>query len=86
MYGRGAYFADTPVKSHDYTQPNANGCRHMFIVCVALGNQEHLTAATNEKLGPSKGFHSILGTAGKVNEYIIDRWGQAKPVLLITYK
>lgn len=85
-YGRGVYFADTPVKSHDYTSPNAQGCRYMFVVMVALGVQEHLTAAANNKLGPKPGCHSILGTAGKVREYIIERWGQAKPILLITYK
>ena len=36
----------------------------MFIVKVALGKQEPLIAAANNKLGPGKGFHSILGTAG----------------------
>lgn len=85
MYGRGAYFADLARKSHDYTAPNGEGQRHMFIVRVALGKQEHLTQANSKKLGPSPGFHSILGTAGKVNEYIIERWDQAKPLLLITY-
>lgn len=58
----------------------------MFLVMVALGRQEHLTAAANNKLGPKPGYHSILGTAGKVHEYIVDRWGQAKPIMLITYK
>ena len=86
MYGRGAYFADIPTKSHDYAPPNAVGCRFMFVVKVALGKQEHLTAANNAKLGPDPGYHSLLGTAGKVSEYIIERWGQAKPMLLITYK
>jgi hypothetical protein len=57
----------------------------MFIVRVALGKQEVLNVASNNKLGPSKGYHSILGIAGNHTEYIIERWGQAKPIYLITY-
>jgi hypothetical protein len=57
----------------------------MFIVQVALGKQEVLNVAENNKLGPSKGYHSILGRAGGHTEYIIERWGQAKPIYLITY-
>lgn len=82
-YGRGAYFAEDPCKSHDYTgAPN----RKMFIANVALGKQEHLTKADNNKTGPNIGFHSILGTAGSAKEYIIDRMGQAKLLYLITYQ
>lgn len=62
MYGRGAYFAEDPLKSHAYT---GNGPTHyMFIVNVALGKQEELKAANNAKTGPGKGYHSIFGTAG----------------------
>jgi hypothetical protein len=64
-YGRGVYLADDPAKSHDYTSPDANKCRYMFIARVALGTQEVLQQAQNNKMGPSKGFHSILGQAGK---------------------
>jgi DNA polymerase II small subunit/DNA polymerase delta subunit B len=66
-YGRGAYFADVPEKSDDYTERNDDGVKQMFIVKVALGTQEVLTSAANNKLGPSKGYHSILGQAGKHN-------------------
>lgn len=62
MYGKGAYFADVPSKSHDYTGDGP--LRYMFLVNIALGKQEVLTAADNKKLGPGKGYHSILGTAG----------------------
>ena len=58
----------------------------MFLVNVALGKQEVLNAAANDKSGPMAGYHSILGQAGAHNEYIVDRWGQAKPLFLITYK
>lgn len=83
MYGRGAYFAEDPAKSHDYTgAPN----RKMFIVNVALGKQENLTAPNNAKTGPGVGYHSIYGTGGSAKEYIIDRLGQAKLLYLITYQ
>lgn len=38
MYGKGFYFADTPVKSHGYTAPDENNVRSMFMVNVLLGN------------------------------------------------
>jgi hypothetical protein len=57
----------------------------MFIARVALGKQETLDVQTNDKLGPSIGYHSIFGQDRGHNEYIIERWGQAKPVYLITY-
>jgi hypothetical protein len=66
-YGRGVYLADDPVKSHEYTSADAKQCRYIFIVRVALGTQEILRQAENNKMGPSKGFHSILGQAGKHN-------------------
>jgi len=83
MYGKGAYFADDPSKSDNYTNPPL---RYMFIVNVALGKQEVLTKSDNSRSGPKAGYHSILGQAGKHNEYIVDRWGQAKPMFLITYQ
>ncbi len=43
----------------------------MFVVEVALGNQEVLKQAENNKLGPKPGFHSILGQAGNHTEYIL---------------
>jgi hypothetical protein len=58
----------------------------MFIVRVALGKQEELRTEGKNKLGPAKGFHSIVGLARPNKEYIIERWGQAKPVYLITYR
>lgn len=84
MYGRGAYFAEDPVKSNEYTGSGPD--RHMFIVNVALGNQQRMQSTDNNKTGPKKGCHSILGVAGSAVEYIIDRWGQAKPLWLIVYQ
>lgn len=39
----------------------------MFIVNVALGKQEEEKIGNAKKLGPSKGFHSVLGT-GRPNK------------------
>jgi len=58
----------------------------MFLVNVALGKQEVMNATDRTRLGPAKGYHSILGKHATQLEYIIDRWGQAKPLYLITYK
>jgi len=38
-WGFGAYFADNPIKSHNYTKPDKNNIRHMFICKVILGKQ-----------------------------------------------
>lgn len=69
-YGRGVYFADDPAKSHTYTKVNPNGERFMFIVRVALGQQEVLSATNVNRTGPNKGFHSIFGRTD-ANEYIV---------------
>ena len=85
VYGRGAYFADDPEKSHAYT--GTGPTRYMFICNVALGKQEELKNSANNKTGPTRGFHSIYGnSANSPKEYIIDRWGQAKPLYLIVYQ
>ena len=83
-YGRGAYFAEDPMKSHGYT--GSGPLRYMFVVNVALGKQEELKQAANNKTGPKHGYHSIYGIAGSAKEYVIDRFGQAKPLFLIVYK
>jgi hypothetical protein len=59
------------MRSHEFTSPDSEGNRYMFIVKVALGNQEVINLECKEKLGPSKGFHSIYGTGRSYKEYII---------------
>lgn len=59
----------------------------MLILDVALGNKEVMTESNTQKQGPAKGFHSIYVTARAPNmEYIVDRWGQARPVAIIKYR
>lgn len=76
-----------PGKSHQYTSPCPSFGNHhcMFICKVLLGKQEILNASNQKKIGPSIGYHSLWGKAGKHNEYIIERFGQAKPLYLIQY-
>jgi hypothetical protein len=85
--GHGAYFADNPLKSHDYTapDPNNNNARIMFYNKVLLGNPSILTAANNALVSAPKGFHSTIGKHSPRTEYIIYRYGQALPYLKITY-
>jgi hypothetical protein len=85
--GHGAYFADNPLKSHDFTAPDpTTKTRVMFYNKVALGNPHELTEADNSLVSAPKGFHSIIAKHSPRTEYIIYRYGQALPYLKITYK
>jgi hypothetical protein len=86
--GHGAYFADNPLKSHDYTaaNPDNNNTRVMFYNKVLLGNPSILTAANNSLVSAPIGFHSVIGKHSPRTEYIIYRYGQALPYLKIIYR
>ena len=87
-FGHGAYFADDPRKSNDYTGPSGTECV-IFLCKVLLGKVEKLSTTKRDAVSPSQGFHSINGTNGSANafqEYIVYRYGQAKPYWKITYK
>ncbi len=84
--GRGAYFADNPQKSHNYTSPeSSNKPRVMYYTKVLLGIPWILTAANNSLISAPIGFHSVIGKHSPLTEYIIYRYGQALPYLKITY-
>jgi len=83
-WGPGAYFADTVLKSHGFTDTNST-TKEILVCKVLLGKQHTMTAADTSMRHPPKGHHSILGTAFKFNEYIIYRYGQAIPVFRVTY-
>ncbi len=87
MYGSGAYFADDPKKSHSYTQPNPNknNERIMFICNVILGKEQILNKASNNRHAPDIGFDSVIGKAGSATEYIVYKYGQAKPLFRVHY-
>ena len=84
--GAGAYFADNPSKSHNYTQPGGpNQGRVMFYNKVILGIISQQSAANAKFTSAPKGFHSVKGTAFTHLEYIVYRYGQALPYIKITY-
>jgi len=85
--GHGAYFADNPLKSHDFTAPDpTNNTRVMYYNKVLIGKPHELTAANNDLMSAPKGFHSVIGRHSPRTEYVVYRYGQALPFLKIIYK
>ena len=85
--GHGAYFADNPKKSDNYTHPDVTDhTRVMYYSKVLLGIESKQTNADKGLVSAPRGFHSVAGTLGGYNEYIVYRFGQALPYLKITYK
>ena len=60
----------------------------MLINKVVVGKAEIMQNTDENKKGPSVGYHSVIGkkTATAFNEYVIDRWGQARPLILVKYQ
>ncbi|CAF0873800.1 unnamed protein product [Adineta ricciae] len=86
-WGAGAYFADDPRKSHNYTKPEGSDqTRVMFYNKVALGKESIEAKTKNDLAAAPKGCHSVRGTEFKYTEYIVYRFGQALPYLRIIYK
>ena len=85
--GHGAYFADDPTKSHDYTSLDpTTQTRVMYYNKVLLGNPSILTAANKSLVSAPPGFHSVIAKHSPRTEYIVYRYGQALPYLKIIYK
>ena len=85
--GHGAYFADDPRKSHNYTGPaQPRQTRVIFYSKVVLGKESIQPQPDNTLISAPKSFHSVRGTNFKYCEYIVYRYGQALPYLKITYK
>ncbi|CAF3996940.1 unnamed protein product [Rotaria sordida] len=87
LYGRGAYFADNPAKSHDYTKlSNYSGTsRIIFYNKVVLGIPEILNTTDTTRMAAKVDHHSVQGTANPMTEYIVYTNAQALPFLKITY-
>jgi hypothetical protein len=84
--GHGAYFADNPVKSHDYTAESPKDrTRTIYYNKVSLGKQFHMTTIDRTLAAPPPAYHSIYGTVFSNDEYITYRYGQALPYVKITY-
>jgi hypothetical protein len=85
--GHGAYFADDPRKSHNYTAADATDqMRVIYYNKVLLGNELVLPNPDQTLVSAPVGYHSIRGTKFTYTEYIIYRYGQALPYLKIIYK
>ncbi|CAF2546861.1 unnamed protein product [Rotaria sp. Silwood2] len=85
-WGHGAYFADDARKSHNYTNPAAeDGSRVIFYNKVLLGNESIYSTVDNSLISAPIGHHSVRGTGFTYKEYIVYRYGQARPYLKIIY-
>jgi len=88
-FGAGSYFADDVAKSNQYVTPSSAGECVIFWVKVLLGKIQYVSEANTELTSPGKGFHSVHAPAGtpyRFSEYIVYRYGQAMPYMMITYK
>jgi hypothetical protein len=89
IIGHGAYFADNPNVSHNYTAPDPNDdTRIMYYNKVTLGKESILQDINQELMSAPKGYHSTHGQRPahpNADEYIVYRYGQALPYLKITY-
>ncbi|CAF1122074.1 unnamed protein product [Rotaria sordida] len=85
--GHGAYFADNPQKSHKYTKADENDqTRVIFYAKVLLGIPSVQNKDNSNLTSAPIGSHSVQGTGGDDEEYIVYRYGQALPYLKIIYK
>ncbi len=83
-HGHGAYFADNPFKAHGYN--GGTPVRVMFWCKVLVGNPERTTSTNTSRVCPSPGYHSIIYDVPSAHkEYIVYRYGQVKPYMMIKY-
>ncbi|CAF1493205.1 unnamed protein product [Didymodactylos carnosus] len=85
-WGHGSYFADTPIKSHEYTAKSSKDhTRTIYYNKVLLGKQFKMDEIDQHLAAAPKDYHSIHGTVFKFDEYVVYRYGQALPYIKITY-
>ena len=86
IIGHGAYFADSPIKSHEYTvKSSEDQTRTIYYNKVLLGRQFHMNQIDQDLASPPKDYDSIYGTVFSFDEYVVYRYGQALPYIKITY-
>lgn len=76
---------------HSYTFPEEynNERRVMYITKVLLGRIKDYQETSVDLSSPPDGFHSVHGFLPwqpNLDEYIIYRYGQALPIVKITYR
>jgi hypothetical protein len=85
--GDGAYFTDDPRKSQGYTCPDPTYQTHViFYSKVVLGIPSVQNTDNKTLISAPVDCHSVQGTGGTHEEYIVYRYGQALPYLKIIYK
>jgi hypothetical protein len=74
-WGRGAYFADDPNKSHEYVGKEKE--KYMFLCKVILGRQNVLIAYDITLHAAGKDFDSVFADIPPPNykEYIVYKYG-----------
>ena len=80
LFGKGVYFADRAIKSHEYTVKNKSGCRVIMLCRVVLGKILELPRKdpkAHERVAGTD-FTSVMGCADGTNrEFIVFDVSQA---------
>lgn len=86
-FGRGAYFADDPYRSANYTQAGHGEPRMMFISDVAVGTWKELDGDDQRLTQAPAGYHSVRGVKSwsGMDEWIIYRAGQHRLMAFVTF-
>ncbi|XP_071947632.1 protein mono-ADP-ribosyltransferase PARP14-like [Antedon mediterranea] len=84
-FGKGTYFATSAAYSaqEKYSQPNANGEKHILMCSVLVGK---CTKGTPDMLAPPAGFDSVCDDPANPKIIVIFHDVQAYPSYLITFK
>ncbi|CAE7237764.1 Tiparp [Symbiodinium natans] len=87
-FGKGVYFADRAIKSHEYTLKTKSGCRVIMLCRVVLGNILQLRgidAKAHETVAGTE-YTSVLGCADGTNrEFIVFDVAQVYPEYVMFY-
>lgn len=88
LFGKGVYFADRAIKSHEYTVKNKSGCRVIMLCRVVLGKILELPRkdpkAHERVIGTD--FTSVMGCADGANrEFIVFDVSQVYPEYVMFY-
>ena len=85
------YFASKASYSMNYTTPDSNGLRHMYLARVvvgfyALGHKGLLVPPPLSAQQPEVLFDSVVDSTANPNVFVVFRDAQCYPEYLITFK
>ncbi|KAL9962032.1 hypothetical protein ACROYT_G031091 [Oculina patagonica] len=91
VYGNGVYFASRASYSMNYTSPDSNGLRHMYLARVvvgfyALGRKGLLVPPPLSTQQPEVLFDSVVDNTVNPNVFVVFHDSQCYPEYLITFK